>query len=62
MMARQIKYGVTGWVHAFEPSPRSRLDMTRMLECNHITNVAVHAEAVAAAMARLSFSTSKPTM
>jgi FkbM family methyltransferase len=46
MMARQIKYGVTGWVHAFEPSPRSRLDLQRMLECNHITNVAVRPEAV----------------
>jgi FkbM family methyltransferase len=46
MMARQIKYGVTGWVYAFEPSPRSRADLNRVLACNHISNVAVRPEAV----------------
>jgi FkbM family methyltransferase len=46
MMARQIKYGVTGWVHAFEPSPQSRSDLSRMLATNHITNVNVRGEAV----------------
>jgi FkbM family methyltransferase len=47
MMAKQVKYGVTGWVHAFEPSPRSRHDLGRLLACNQVTNVAVWAEAAA---------------
>ena len=46
MMARKIRYGRTGWVHAFEPSPRSRQDLYRMLATNQITNVSVHPEAV----------------
>jgi FkbM family methyltransferase len=46
MMARQIQYGVTGWVHAFEPSPCSRRDLGRMLACNGVTNVDVRAQAV----------------
>jgi FkbM family methyltransferase len=46
MMARQIKYGVTGWVQAFEPSPRSRGDLQRMLASNHIDHVAVYPYAV----------------
>jgi len=47
MMARRIKYGLIGGVHSFEPSPRSRRDLNRMLTCNQIPNVTVHAEAVA---------------
>ena len=46
MMARQVKYGMAGWVHAFEPSPSVRGDLHRMLACNGITNVVVHPEAV----------------
>jgi FkbM family methyltransferase len=46
MMARQVKYGLTGRVYAFEPSPRSRQDLSRLLACNHIANVAVCPEAV----------------
>ncbi len=46
MMARQIQYGVTGWVYAFEPSPIVRRDLQRMLACNGIENVAVFGQAV----------------
>jgi FkbM family methyltransferase len=45
MMAKQVKYGLTGWVYAFEPSPGSREDLKRMLTCNHISNVVVCADA-----------------
>jgi FkbM family methyltransferase len=45
MMAKKIKYGPTGWVHAFEPSPTSRRDLTRMLACNQVSNVSVQAMA-----------------
>ncbi len=47
MMAGRVLYGRTGWVHSFEPSPKSRRDLSRMIDCNQVANVTVHAEAVA---------------
>jgi FkbM family methyltransferase len=39
MMARRVKYGAVGHVHALEPCPRAHGDLTRVLAANRIDNV-----------------------
>lgn len=46
MMARRVKYGQVGWVHALEPSPKVCADLVRVLHANGIDNVCAVPKAV----------------
>jgi FkbM family methyltransferase len=57
MMARRVKYGVTGYVHALEPCPAAHADLCRVLQANGIDNVHAPMYAISDRCGRAAFMT-----